>query len=114
MRIGFARVSTADQHLALQEDAIKAAGCEKTFTDTLYGAVTERPGLQAALDYARPGDVLVVRKLDRLGRSLLHLIGTVHMHHLRDVGFQSLQKAIDTTTLGGPVGVPYFCGLGLV
>ncbi len=111
MRIGYARVSTAEQQLHLQEDALKAAGCEKIFTDTLSGAVTDRPGLQAALDYARPGDVLVVWKLDRLGRSLLHLIETVQMLHQRDIGFQSLQESIDTTTPGGQLVFHIFAAL---
>lgn len=86
MRIGYARVSTAEQQLTMQEDALKAAGCEKIFTDTASGAFAERSGLMAALEYARPGDVLVVWKLDRLGRSLLHLIETVQMLHQREIG----------------------------
>ncbi len=111
MRIGYARVSTAEQHLHLQEDALKAAGCEKIFTDTMSGAVTEQPGLQAALDHVRPGDVLVVWKLDWLGQSLLHLIETVQMLHQREMGFQSLQEAIDTTTPGGQLVFHIFAAL---
>src|SRR5262249_26989502 len=101
MRIGYARVSTLDQNLDLQEDALKAAGCEKTYTDKTSGAGAERPGLERALADLRAGDRLVVWKLDRLGRSLRHLIETVTNLRDRGVGFQSLQEAIDTTTSGG-------------
>ena len=90
MRIGYARVSTLDQNLDLQEDALKAAGCEKMYTDKTGGTKAERAG-----------DRLVVWKLDRLGRSLRHLIETVTDLRDRGVGFQSLQEAIDTTTSGG-------------
>lgn len=75
--IGYARVSTADQDLALQLDALRKAGCTRIFEDTASGAKTERPGLTSALAYLRPGDVLAVWRLDRLGRSLPHLIATV-------------------------------------
>jgi DNA invertase Pin-like site-specific DNA recombinase len=67
MLVGYARVSTQDQTLALQKDALERAGCERVFTDTLSGATPERPGLTEALEYARSGDILVVWKLDRLG-----------------------------------------------
>ena len=77
MLVGYARVSTAEQSLALQRDALQAAGCGKVFEDVLSGAKADRPGLRAALDYVRGGDTLVVWKLDRLGRSLPHLIETV-------------------------------------
>lgn len=90
-----------DQHLALQLDTLKRAGCERVFTDVGSGARFERPGLQEALAYARPGDVLVVWRLDRLGRSLddlVHLVNTLREH---SVGFRSLQEAMDTTTPGG-------------
>src|SRR5437764_6988199 len=101
MRIGYARVSTLDQNLDLQEDALKAAGCEKIYTDKAGGTRAERPGLERALADLRPGDQLVVWKLDRLGRSLKHLIETVNDLRDRGVGFQSVQEAIDTTTSGG-------------
>ena len=101
MRIGYARVSTLEQNLDLQEDALKAAGCEKVYTDKTGGTKAERPGLERALADLRPGDRLVVWKLDRLGRSLRHLIETVTDLSDRGVGFQSLQEAIDTTTSGG-------------
>jgi len=102
MLIGYARVSTQDQRLDLQKDALKKAGCKKVFTDVASGgAKTERPGLQAALQFAREGDTLVVWKLDRLGRSLRHLIESVTELKERQVGFRSLQESIDTTTSGG-------------
>src|SRR3954469_16852982 len=101
MLIGYARVSTFDQTLALQQDALTAAGCEQLYTDTVSGSVTERPGLTQALSHLRPGDTLVVWRLDRLGRSLPHLIETVRELQERGVGFRSLQEQIDTTTSGG-------------
>ena len=101
MLVGYARVSTGDQTLALQQDALAKAGCERVFTDTLSGAHADRPGLTEALAYARSGDTLVVWKLDRLGRSLRHLIETIRLLHERGVGFRSLTEQIDTTTSGG-------------
>ncbi len=101
MKIGYARVSTTDQVLDLQVDALKQAGCEKIFSDVKSGAKEERQGLQNALSYCRSGDVLVVWRLDRLGRSLRHLIDTVGDLTKRGVGFCSLQESIDTTTTGG-------------
>jgi DNA invertase Pin-like site-specific DNA recombinase len=101
MFIGYARVSTTDQTLALQEDALRAAGCREIFRDVMSGAAADRPGLHAALAYARAGDVLVVWRLDRLGRSLKHLIAVVEELRARDIGFKSLQEAMDTTTPGG-------------
>ena len=101
MRIGYARVSTADQNPDLQEDALQKAGCEKIFRDVASGAVDSRKGLAEAIDYARDGDTLVVWKLDRLGRSLKHLIETVNGLAARKIGFQSLRESMDTTTSGG-------------
>jgi DNA invertase Pin-like site-specific DNA recombinase len=101
MLIGYARVSTLDQTLALQQDALTAAGCEHIYTDTASGSLTERPGLTEALSHLRTGDTLVVWRLDRLGRSLPHLIETVAQLQQRGVGFRSLQEQIDTTTSGG-------------
>src|SRR3954469_18223883 len=101
MLIGYARVSTLDQTLALQQDALNAAGCQDLYTDTVSGSVTERPGLTQALSHLRTGDTLVVWRLDRLGRSLPHLIETVKQLQERGVGFRSLQEQIDTTTSGG-------------
>ncbi len=101
MLIGYARVSTHDQTLSLQKDALEKAGCEQIFTDTVSGTKTERKGLTAALSHLRHGDILVVWRLDRLGRSLRHLIDTITELHERGVGFKSLQENIDTTTSGG-------------
>src|SRR3954465_16084068 len=101
MLIGYARVSTLDQTLALQQDGLTAAGCERISTDTVSGSVTDRPGLSQALLHLRPGDTLVVWRLDRLGRSLPHLIETVRQLQERGIGFRSLQEQIDTTTSGG-------------
>jgi DNA invertase Pin-like site-specific DNA recombinase len=101
MLIGYARVSTTEQNLDLQLDALDKAGCERVFSDQASGAKAERPGLEEALAFARPGDTLVVWKLDRLGRSLRHLIDTIGALSERGVGFKSLQESIDTTTSGG-------------
>src|SRR3954451_15130337 len=100
MLIGYARVSTHEQTLALQQDALTAAGCTQVFTDTASGALTDRPGLAQAVSHLRSGDTLVVWRLDRLGRSLRHLIETVTELSQRGVGFRSLQEQIDTTTSG--------------
>ena len=99
--IGYARVSTAEQSLALQRDALEKAGCEALFTDQASGAQTERQGLTEALGFVRRGDTLVVWKLDRLGRSLAHLIEVVRGLDARGVGFRSLTEGVDTTTTGG-------------
>lgn len=101
MLIGYARVSTIEQNLALQVDALKNVGCDNIFDDTASGATTQRPGLIEALSHVRKGDTLVVWRLDRLGRSLKHLIETVALLEDRGVGFRSLQESIDTTTSGG-------------
>jgi DNA invertase Pin-like site-specific DNA recombinase len=101
MLIGYGRVSTGEQKLDLQLDALKAAGCEKLFHDVASGAKSQRAGLNDALAFAREGDVLVVWKLDRLGRSLQHLLETVTGLQARGIGFRSLQESIDTTTAGG-------------
>ena len=99
--IGYARVSTAEQSLALQKDALRAAGCEEVHEDHASGAKAERPGLAAALGHVRRGDTLVTWKLDRLGRSMGHLIETVRALEARGVGFRSLTEGVDTTTPGG-------------
>jgi DNA invertase Pin-like site-specific DNA recombinase len=110
--IGYARISTADQDLALQLDALAAAGCGRVFEDRASGAKADRPGLRDALGYLREGDVLVVWKLDRLGRSLPHLIETVAALEGRGAGFRSLTEAVDTTTPGGRLVLHLFAALG--
>jgi DNA invertase Pin-like site-specific DNA recombinase len=101
MLIGYARVSTQEQTLNLQRDALEKAGCNKIFTDTASGAKAEREGLEEALNYVRTGDTLVVWRLDRLGHSLPHLITTMTDLEKRGIGFKSLMENIDTTTSGG-------------
>ena len=101
MKIGYARVSTDDQNMSLQLDALAAAGCEKVFQDEISGAATKRPGLDEALAALQPGDVLTVWRLDRLGRSMQHLVNTVNDLAGRGAGFQSITEAMDTTTAGG-------------
>jgi DNA invertase Pin-like site-specific DNA recombinase len=109
--LGYARVSTTDQQPQLQVDALERAGCYRVFTETASGARTDRPVLEQVLDQLRPGDTLVVWKLDRLGRSLRHLVDTVTGLAERGVGFRSLQEAIDTTTPGGKLVFHVFAAL---
>lgn len=99
--IGYARVSTRDQDPALQLDALRQAGCDRVFVDVASGALSQRPELDAALAFLREGDTLCVWRLDRLGRSLKHLIEVVGLLEARGVGFRSLTEAIDTTTPSG-------------
>lgn len=101
MFIGYARVSTEDQNPGLQHTALKAAGCEIVFEDRLPGLARKRPGLDQAIARIGRDDVLIVWKLDRLGRSLSHLIDIIAMLGERGAGFRSLSDAIDTTTPGG-------------
>lgn len=111
MLIGYARVSTQDQNPELQHDALTQAGCEKIFIEKASGAKRERPELQAALQYMRPGDTLVVWKLDRLARSLKQLIETVEALEQQQMGFRSLTEAIDTTSPGGKLIFHIFAAL---
>ena len=99
--IGYTRVSTTDQNLHLQVDALTTAGCQRIFEETASGSLRDRIQLRAAIDFLRPGDTLVVWKLDRLARSLAQLIDTIDELHKRECGFRSLTEAIDTTTAGG-------------
>lgn len=99
--IGYARVSTLDQNLNLQRDALTEAGCTKLFVEAMSGAVAERPVLADALAFARAGDTLIVWKLDRLARSMKQLIETVETLRLRNIGFRSLTESLDTTTAQG-------------
>jgi len=101
-RIGYARVSTPEQDMSLQTDALERAGCSRIFQDVASGAKAERKGLDEALAYLRPGDTLVVWKIDRLGRSLAHLVGVVEDLRSRGIGFRSLtDPGMDTTTASG-------------
>ncbi len=101
MKIGYARVSTTDQNTDLQLQALTAAGCEQIFEDQVSGSSTKRPGLDKALAMVTKGDVLIVWRLDRLGRSLPHLIEVIGALGDRGAGFRSLTESIDTTTAGG-------------
>lgn len=115
MKIGYARVSTDDQNLALQLDALKAGGCEVVFEDQgISGAVGRRPGLAAALERCAAGDVLTAWKLDRLGRSLLDLVGLVESLKMRSIGLKILTGAgasIDTTTPEGRLFFAMFAAM---
>lgn len=111
--IGYARVSTIEQDLALQHDALDAAGVVRVFEDRgVSGAKTERPGLEEALRFLRDGDTIIVWKLDRLGRSMTHLLQTVAELEGRGVGFRSLTENIDTTTPTGRLVFHIFGALG--
>ncbi|MGV0087528.1 recombinase family protein (plasmid) [Rahnella aceris] len=112
--IGYARVSTDNQHIDLQNDALRSAGCERIFDDVISGSKSERPGLDAALAYLREGDILVVWKLDRLGRSMAHLVNTVQELAGRGVGLKVLTgqgAAINTTTAPGKLVFGIFAAL---
>lgn len=99
--LGYARVSTTDQSVDAQREALSAAGCSKVWTETASGATTSRPQLSDLFSHLRRGDTLVVWRLDRLGRSLPHLLETVEQLDVDGIGFRSLTEAIDTTTSGG-------------
>ena len=111
MLLGYARVSTKDQNLDLQLDALRLHGCEKFFTDTVSGAKSVRPGLDKILKEARPTDVIVIWKLDRLGRSLKHLVELVAELNQRNIGLRSLNDPIDTTTAQGRLVFNIFASL---
>lgn len=101
MKIGYARVSTKSQDTELQIEALKAAGCEKIYEEQVSGSVTKRPELDNCLKSLRSGDELIVWKLDRLGRSLQHLLSVINSLEDKDIGFNSLTESIDTKTTGG-------------
>jgi DNA invertase Pin-like site-specific DNA recombinase len=109
--IGYARVSTTEQDASLQLDALRAAGCLKVFTDKASGSLDRRPQLDRLLDQLRPGDTVVVWRLDRLGRSLKHLIALIEDLADKDVGFRSLTEGMDTTTSGGKLVFSIFGAL---
>jgi DNA invertase Pin-like site-specific DNA recombinase len=109
--LGYARISTPDQDLALQLDALDAAGCDRIFPDVASGAKTARPELEKLMDYIREGDTLVAWKLDRLGRSMKHLIDTVGALRERGIQFRSLREGIDTSTPAGKLVFHMFASL---
>ena len=111
MKIGYARVSTEDQNKAMQLDALGAAGCERIFEDTASGAKESRPGLDEALTFARKGDELVVWKLDRIGRSLPHLVKLMAQLREQGIGFRSVTENIETETPGGRLVMHMFAAL---
>lgn len=111
MKIGYARVSTQDQDLALQLDALTKEGCEKIFQEKTSGAQRDRPELKAALSYMREGDILVVWKLGRLARSMKQLIETVEDFEGRGIGLKSLQDPIDTSSASGKLIFHIFAAL---
>ncbi|MCF6765788.1 recombinase family protein [Thiotrichales bacterium 19S3-7] len=101
MKVGYARVSTLEQNLDMQVDALKNAGCERIITDEASGSVADRAGLLQVKDILRTGDTLVVWRLDRLGRTLKHLIDWIHQLDEEGIEFQSLQESIDTSSSSG-------------
>jgi DNA invertase Pin-like site-specific DNA recombinase len=111
MKIGYVRVSTKEQSFDLQVDALQQAGCDKLYREVVSGARTERPGLDQVVDRLRAGDVLVIWKLDRLGRSLKHLVELVNTLRERGIGLQSLNDPIDTTTPQGRLSFNLFASL---
>lgn len=111
MQLGYARVSTPDQSMDLQKDALEAAGVKEIFEDVGSGVRAKRTGLERLLVYARPGDTVVVWRLDRLGRSLRDLVGLISDLQARGVAFRSLQENIDTTTASGKLFLHVFAAL---
>lgn len=111
MKIGYARVSTKDQNLDLQIDALQKEGCKKIYTETMSGAKAERPVLQEMLNSLRTGDIVIIWKLDRLGRSLKHLVELVNKFINEDIGLKSLHDHIDTTTPQGRLIFNIFASL---
>ena len=111
MKIGYARVSTLQQNLSLQEDSLKAAGCEQIFTDKLSSSKKQRPGLDTALSHVRAGDVLVVWKLDRLARSLNDLVHLVALLKEKGAHIEAIDGSINTNTLNGQLVFHIFAAL---
>lgn len=111
MLVGYARVSTGEQNLDLQLDALKKVGCDKILTDEMSGAKAERPGLSEVFKFIRTGDTLVVWRLDRLGRSITDLIARIEELRQREIGFKSLHESIDTTSPAGKLQFHIFSAL---
>ena len=113
--IGYARVSTSEQDLSLQINELTAVGCQDIFQDVVTGTTSNRPGLDECLRALRCGDTLMVWRLDRLGRSMQHLVSLVTDLKSRGIGFRSLRDgAIDTTSASGELIFQCFCGPGAV
>ncbi len=111
MKIGYARISTDDQTAKLQQDALKAAGCEKIVTETVSGSSKKRPKFDKLMSSLSEGDTLIVWRLDRAGRSIRHLLEMVDHLKSRGVAFQSLNETIDTTTANGEMIFHIFAAL---
>lgn len=111
MKIGYARVSTKDQNLNLQKDALKKVGCKKIYSEQVSGAKIERKQLDEMIKQVRKGDIIIVWKLDRLGRSLRDLVNLISKFQEMEVGFKSLQDSIDTTTPTGKLTFHLFAAL---
>jgi len=111
MKVGYARVSTLEQNLDLQIDALKKEGCERIITDELSGSIINRPGLAKLKEQLRPKDTLVVWRLDRLGRSLRHLVELVNDFNEQEIGFKSLHETIDTSSSTGKLTFHLFAAL---
>ena len=114
MKIGYARVTTKDQDLSLQLDALKNAGCAKIFKEKITGATKDRPELQKLIEQVRKGDTVVIWKLDRLGRSLKDLVELVNDIQDKGAGLQSLNDAIDTTIANRKTDLSFICCLGRI
>lgn len=111
MIVGYSRVSTHDQNLDLQEDALKSEGCTKIFTDVISGAKSKRPGLDGLLDYVRSGDTVIIWRLDRLGRSLKDLIEIVNHFESKGIELISLHESINTSSSAGKLYFHIFASL---
>ena len=111
MKFGYARVSTLEQNLDLQIDALTVIGCKEIITDEISGSMVERPGLNKLLEKLRNGDELIVWRLDRLGRSIRHLIELINNFHTRGIIFRSLTESIDTSTNNGRLIFNIFASL---
>ena len=112
MLVGYARVSTQDQNLDMQINALKDAGCNKIFAEKITGTVAERPEYIALKQFVREGeDTVVVYKLDRLGRSLKHLVQEIQEFKSKNIGFKSLRESIDTNTAGGKLFFHIFAAI---
>lgn len=111
IKIGYARVSTQEQNLDLQLDALKKEGCKKVFTDKVSGVKASKPNFEKLMEYARPGDTIVIWKLDRLGRSTVKLIELIELLKQKQINLKSLSESIDTTSATGNLFFQFMCVL---